>query len=954
MVGKYALHPGQLSRQVSQCERWVASRKRAIERLCNNPGTPEHIRSLRDKAIASLSTWRVEYYSGMGAWDLAKKHALEAFRNGPNPRKLRKLAEWLYYRGRELYQQGSLEQALEYVDLLVKCNVVGQDLNYLRAKIIQELGQISETTEAAHQDLKVRPGHRAQKEDRPKGQTLHVIGDANSQNKAAQSKRVRVAADYVQAGTQVEAESSFGAEIRKLFAKIRPRKIIETGTYLGAGTTTIISRALEALGIRDAVVYTIEVNPQNYARAKEYFAANKMNVQALNGLSVPRSMLPDRDQIARRTITDVDYDGIFVDHKEERRVELYHGETNFPQVEDDLLYKCLERFDFRPDFVLLDSAGHIGSIEFDYLIENLQGECYIALDDIYHVKHHRSFQRIQSDPRFEVITASKEKFGFCIARFTPRADVRMQTVRHLLWVRTDSIGDAVLSSSMLPPLRKKYPAASITVVCQEHIAELYEACDAVDRIVTIPTEHRWKDQRHYDEFLDTIRALNPDLLINSVYSVHGLSDLKGLEFIPERIAIRQSPQATYTRLIPISSEIKSELQRHRAFLHGLGIVCESLEPSAWITQADIDYADAVLSEYGLDSKNTIAFFAGTRTNNRAYEGYLDALRPIVERLGCSVIALGWAAEHAISQVQLDALKTKKVNLCGQVTLRQSAAILSRCRIAFGAETGLAHIAAAVGVPHVILIGGGHFGRFMPYSPLTSLVCLPLNCYGCDWSCRYKQVRCIRGVKPYVITRALEDCMSGSSDKTRIYLQNSVPSEYDNRLLASEAIGAFANPDQVSLVYVDSQENRNIHIQGGSYDVSIVLATKNRAKLLDNMISSLKEAVEGISYEIIVIEGGSSDDTPDVLRKHNITQIYKEEECLGPGRHSWPQLYNFGFSKARGKWAMYASDDIAFSEHCISKALEILNKQNEDVAGGIFYYKNLCSTEPQWEIGRAHV
>lgn len=947
MVGKYALHPGQLSRQVSQCERWVASRKRAIERLCNNPGTPEHIRSLRDKAIASLSTWRVEYYLGMGAWDLAKKHALEAFRNGPNQEKLRKLAEWLYYRGRELYQQGSLEQALEYVDLLVKCNVVGQDLNYLRAKIIQELGQISETTEAAHQDLKVRPGHRAQKEDRPKGQTLHVIGDANSQNKAAQSKRVRVAADYVRAGTQVEAQSSFGAEIRKLFSEIRPRKIIETGTYLGAGTTTIISRALEALGIRDAVVYTIEVNPQNYARAKEYFAANKMNVQALNGLSVPRSMLPDRDQIARRTITDVDYDGIFVDHKEERRVELYHGETNFPQVEDDLLYKCLERFDFRPDFVLLDSAGHIGSIEFDYLIENLQGECYIALDDIYHVKHHRSFQRIQSDPRFEVITASKEKFGFCIARFTPRADVRMQTVRHLLWVRTDSIGDAVLSSSMLPPLRNKYPAASITVVCQEHIAELYEACDAVDRIVTIPTEHRWKDQRHYDEFLDTIRALNPDLLINSVYSVHGLSDLKGLEFIPERIAIRQSPQATYTRLIPISSEIKSELQRHRAFLHGLGIVCESLEPSAWITQADIDYADAVLSEYGLDSKNTIAFFAGTRTNNRAYEGYSDALRPIVERLGCSVIALGWAAEHAISQVQLDALKTKKVNLCGQVTLRQSAAILSRCRIAFGAETGLAHIAAAVGVPHVILIGGGHFGRFMPYSPLTSLVCLPLNCYGCDWSCRYKQVRCIRGVKPYVITRALEDCMSGSSDKTRIYLQNSVPSEYDNRLLASEAIGAFANPDQVSLVYVDSQENRNIHIQGGSYDVSIVLATKNRAKLLDNMISSLKEAVEGISYEIIVIEGGSSDDTPDVLRKHNITQIYKEEECLGPGRHSWPQLYNFGFSKARGKWAMYASDDIAFREHCISKALEILNKQNEDVAGGIFYYKNLCSTEPQW-------
>jgi glycosyltransferase involved in cell wall biosynthesis/ADP-heptose:LPS heptosyltransferase/tetratricopeptide (TPR) repeat protein/ubiquinone/menaquinone biosynthesis C-methylase UbiE len=383
------------------------------------------------------------------------------------------------------------------------------------------------------------------------------------------------------------------------------------------------------------------------------------------------------------------------------------------------------------------------------------------------------------------------------------AVVEMDSVKHIIWLRTDSIGDAVLSSSMLPPLRGKYPAASITVVCQEHIAELYEACDAVDRIVTIPTEHRWKDQRHYEQFLDTIRALNPDLLINSVYSVHELSDLKGLEFIPERIAIRQGSQATYTRLISISSEIKSELQRHLAFLHGLGIVCESLEPSTWITQADIDFADTVFRGYGLDSKNTIAFFAGTRTNNRTYEGYADALRPIVERLGCSVIALGGAAEHTINQVQLDALKTKTVNLCGQVTLRQSAAILSRCRIAFGAETGLAHIAAAVRVPHLILIGGGHFGRFMPYSPLTSLVCLPLNCYGCDWTCRYKQVRCIRGVKPYVITRALEDCMSGSSDKTRIYLQNRVPSGYDNHLLASEAIGTFVNPDKVEVIEIGS-------------------------------------------------------------------------------------------------------------------------------------------------------
>jgi MoaA/NifB/PqqE/SkfB family radical SAM enzyme/predicted O-methyltransferase YrrM/tetratricopeptide (TPR) repeat protein len=233
------------------------------------------------------------------------------------------------------------------------------------------------------------------------------------------SKRLKVAGDYVKSGTTVDTESFFGTSIKELFGKIRPRKIIETGTYLGTGTTTIIAKSLESLGIKDAIFFTIEVNPGNYASACRHFASNNMKVNALNGLSVPRSMLPAPRQIEQETITNIGSEDIFVDHNEERRVELYYNETDFPNVPDNLLYDCLKAFDFKPDFVLLDSGGHMGHIEFNYLIEHLQGTCYIAIDDIYHVKHYKSFKRIQNDPRFELITASKEKFGFCIAKLLP-------------------------------------------------------------------------------------------------------------------------------------------------------------------------------------------------------------------------------------------------------------------------------------------------------------------------------------------------------------------------------------------------------------------------------------------------------------------------------------------------------------------------------------------------------
>ena len=131
------------------------------------------------------------------------------------------------------------------------------------------------------------------------------------------------------------------------------------------------------------------------------------------------------------------------------------------------------------------------------------------------------------------------------------------------------------------------------------------------------------------------------------------------------------------------------------------------------------------------------------------------------------------------------------------------------------------------------------------------------------------------------------------------------------------------------------------------DVSIVVATKNRAKLLDEMLTSLKSSAQGVIYEVIVVEGGSSDNTLEVLRKHGINQIYNEFEYFGEGKHSWPQLYNFGFTKAQGKWAMYASDDIIFNAGCFSKAVELLDKQNPEVSGGIFFYKNVIA-EPGWD------
>jgi len=58
-----------------------------------------------------------------------------------------------------------------------------------------------------------------------------------------------------------------------------------------------------------------------------------------------------------------------------------------------------------------------------------------------------------------------------------------------------------------------------------------------------------------------------------------------------------------------------------------------------------------------------------------------------------------------------------------------------------------HIATALRKPVVGIVGGGHFGRFYPWGdPETSrVVNLPMDCYGCNWHCRYDRLRCIQDI-----------------------------------------------------------------------------------------------------------------------------------------------------------------------------------------------------------------
>ena len=104
--------------------------------------------------------------------------------------------------------------------------------------------------------------------------------------------------------TAVHTDSVFARTIRELFVRTRPKKILETGTFMGTGTTAVIAAALRDFALDDSVFYSIEVNPGLHGLAGRNLEKEGLlaYVTLLNGLSVPLGLLPTREEIEKRTV----------------------------------------------------------------------------------------------------------------------------------------------------------------------------------------------------------------------------------------------------------------------------------------------------------------------------------------------------------------------------------------------------------------------------------------------------------------------------------------------------------------------------------------------------------------------------------------------------------------------------------------------------------------------------
>ena len=115
-----------------------------------------------------------------------------------------------------------------------------------------------------------------------------------------------------------------------------------------------------------------------------------------------------------------------------------------------------------------------------------------------------------------------------------------------------------------------------------------------------------------------------------------------------------------------------------------------------------------------------------------------------------------------------------IDLTGKTSLEEAMSIVMNASLVIGNETGLTHLAYLSGVPTVCILGGGHFGRFLPWPEFDDVVkCVykHMDCFQCGWKCKYVNLQkgevppCISQISPESVLEAIEEL----NEKYRIIL-----------------------------------------------------------------------------------------------------------------------------------------------------------------------------------------
>jgi len=348
----------------------------------------------------------------------------------------------------------------------------------------------------------------------------------------------------------------------------------------------------------------------------------------------------------------------------------------------------------------------------------------------------------------------------------------------ILIIRLDAIGDFILWLDSAQYFRKLYPDKKIILLGNKTWTDLAKKLPYWDEVWPLDRQKFNRNPLYRLDFLRKVRKAGFEAVIQPTYSreflygdaivrisgarekVGSIGDCSNMRPLEKKISDK-----FYTRLIPATPHPLMELNRNAEFMYGLGMSMAAGLPDLSLAIKGVNNP--------LDISDYYVLFPGASWSGRQWPitRFAALADKIYRQSGLTAVVCGSPAEQGLAEALVSRINVPAMNMTGKTNLVNLVVIIRDALFLVGNETSAIHFAAAISKPSFCLLGGGHYGRFMPYDidsktekPFPIPIIHKMDCFGCNWQCRYsikdgEPVPCIEKISVDEVFTIIQDAFS---------------------------------------------------------------------------------------------------------------------------------------------------------------------------------------------------
>jgi heptosyltransferase-3 len=343
------------------------------------------------------------------------------------------------------------------------------------------------------------------------------------------------------------------------------------------------------------------------------------------------------------------------------------------------------------------------------------------------------------------------------------------------------LGDVLLTTPLIRSIRRAYPKARLDVLVYSNTAAMLEGNPDIDNVITTPNRPNGSDYR------DLIRTLFRRYDLAVVTQTGDRPFLYGLIAAPTRIGAVPSRRESgwWKRLFMARWVEFDDLDTHTVLQHlrlaGLLEIPSCFELVPPQTVAGRKVAEGDESMLPAAPYAVLHPYPQWTYKRWTVDGWVEVGR-YLNSLGLAVVLSGSPAadEREYVSAIADRLPAGTVNLAGRLSLAELGGLIAGARLFVGPDTGITHLAAAVGVPVIALYGPtnpvkwapwpyGYRQRSNPFRKTGSqrvnnirfiqgeAECVPCHQEGCDRH-RNSRSRCLDNLSGETVRQAIAEIL----------------------------------------------------------------------------------------------------------------------------------------------------------------------------------------------------